>query len=313
MHMGITHGALDYKEWFIKGVTLVNNTVGVYVDPVSWVNRHRLHHRFADHAGDPNKLDDDGFWTTLYRCLFPYPSTMNVATDDILKTWPFRLVSHPLFAVISPVLSCGLLWLFVRDWPFAIGVWLGTRVFALWVNMVQNYWTHDRRWGTRRYDDPDDNAMNIGDWLPVMATFSACWQNNHHHYPHLLRTTHGPGEFDFGYMTVRVMSALGLVKPSGTGADKPSDVVRLRGALNAECRANTRTSVASEPRERSAPAKRRARACGESEGRSPSDLSSRLNGASNCAKKPAGPSCRPGRSVPARRLSEDSGFRTSDR
>jgi len=73
--------------------------------------------------------------------------------------------------------------------------------------------------------DPDDNAMNIGDWLPVMATFSACWQNNHHHYPHLLRTTHGPGEFDFGYMTVRVMSALGLVTPSGTGTDKPGDVV----------------------------------------------------------------------------------------
>jgi fatty-acid desaturase len=65
MHMGITHGALDYKEWFIKGVTLVNNTVGVYVDPVSWVNRHRLHHRFADHHGDPNKLDGDGFWRTM--------------------------------------------------------------------------------------------------------------------------------------------------------------------------------------------------------------------------------------------------------
>jgi stearoyl-CoA desaturase (delta-9 desaturase) len=224
MHMGIAHGALDYQEWFIKGLALVNNTVGVYVDPVGWVNRHRLHHRFADHPGDPNKLYDDGFWRTLYRCLFPYPSTMNVAPDDILKTWPFRLVSHPLFAAISPVLSCGLLWLAVGDLPFAIGVWSGTRVFALWVNLVQNYWTHDRRWGTRRYDDPDDNAMNIGDWLPVMATFSACWQNNHHHYPHLLRTTHGPGEFDFGYMTVRVMGALGLVKPSATGTDRPNDV-----------------------------------------------------------------------------------------
>jgi len=224
MHMGITHGGLDYKEWFIKGVTLLNNTLGVYVDPVSWVNRHRLHHRYADHHGDPNKLDGDGFWSTLYLCLFPYKTTMNLADDDILRTWPFRLVSHPLFMAISPVLSCGFLWLFVRDWPFAIAVWLGTRVFALWVNMVQNYWTHDRRWGTRRYADPDDNAMNIGDWLPVMATFSACWQNNHHHYPHLLRTTHGPGEFDFGYMTVRVMRALGLVKPSVTGADQPDDV-----------------------------------------------------------------------------------------
>jgi len=231
IHLGIAHRALDYKEWFIKTLTLVNNTVGVYVDPVSWVNRHRLHHKFSDHAGDPNKLDADGFWKTLYLCVIPYPVTADLATDDILKTWPMRLVSHPLFIIISPVLSIGFFWLFVRDWPFAIGVWAGVRIFALWVNMVQNYWTHDRRWGTRTYADEHDNAMNIGDWFPVMATFSACWQNNHHHYPHLLRTSHAPGEFDFGYMTVRVMGALGLVKPSKTGTVKPNDLALAEVAL----------------------------------------------------------------------------------
>jgi len=230
IHMGIAHRALDYKEWFVKAVTVVNNTVGVYVDPVSWVNRHRLHHRFADHAGDPNKLASDGFWKTMYLCLFPYPNTTNLATDDILKTWPFRLVAHPLFALISPLISIGILWLVIRDWKFAMGVWLGVRVFALWVNMVQNYWTHDRRFGTRRYHD-EDNAMNIGDWLPVMATFSACWQNNHHHYAHLLRLTHDSSEFDFGYRTVRLMSAIGLVKPSKTGTNKPSDVALAEIAL----------------------------------------------------------------------------------
>jgi fatty-acid desaturase len=231
IHLGIAHRALDYKEWFIKAVTLLNNAVGVYVDPVSWVNRHRLHHRFADQAGDPNKLSTDGFWKTLYLCIHPYPCTADVANDAILKTWPFRLVSHPLFMLISPLVSCGLLWWFVRDWKFAVGVWLGVRIFALWVNMVQNYWTHDRRFGTRRYEDAGDNAMNIGDWLPVMATFSACWQNNHHHYSHLLRTTHASGEFDFGYSTVRMMSALGLVKPSKTGTDRPSDLALAEVAL----------------------------------------------------------------------------------
>ena len=231
LHLGIAHRALDYKEWFIKTVTVVNNTVGVYVEPVGWVNRHRLHHKYSDHPGDPNKLDADGFWKTLYLCIFPYRCTEDVATDDILKTWPFRLVSHPVFIVISPALSIGFLWLFVRDWPFAIGVWVGFRIFALWVNMVQNYWTHDRRWGTRTYDDAGDNAMNIGHWFPVTATFSACWQNNHHHYPHLLRTTHDSGEFDFGYMTVRVMGALGLVKPSKTGTVKPGDLALAEVAL----------------------------------------------------------------------------------
>ena len=212
-------------------VTLTNNAFGVYVDPVSWVNRHRLHHTFADHAGDPNKLSADGFWKTMYLWLFPYPSTGQVAPDAIPKTWPFRVVSHPLFALLSPILSCGLLWWFVRDWKYAVGVWLGVRIFALWVNMVQNYWTHDRRWGTRRYDDAGDNAMNIGDWLPVMATFSACWQNNHHHYPHLLRTTHDEAEFDFGYITVRTLGALGLVAPSRTGTNKPSDLPLAKVAL----------------------------------------------------------------------------------
>src|SRR5713101_5959284 len=80
VHLGIAHQALDYKAWFIKAVTLINNTVGVYVDPVSWVNRHRLHHRFSDHSGDPNKRDSDGFWKTMYLCLFPYPTTTNLAT-----------------------------------------------------------------------------------------------------------------------------------------------------------------------------------------------------------------------------------------
>jgi fatty-acid desaturase len=221
IHMGIAHRALDYKPWFIKGVTLINNTVGIYVDPVSWVCGHRLHHQFADHAGDPNKLASDGFWRTLWLCLFPYPCQTDLATDPILKTWPFRLVSNPLFTYFSPVISIGAVWLLVRDWKYAVGVWVGVRIFALWVNMVQNYWTHDRRFGTRRYDDPGDNAMNIGEWFPVTATFSACWQNNHHHHSKFLRTTHDPAEYDFGFATVTVMSKLGLVRPSPTGRIKP--------------------------------------------------------------------------------------------
>ena len=222
IHMGVTHRALDYKEWFVKAVTVMNNTFGVYIDPVSWVNRHRLHHTFADHPGDPNKLASDGFWKTMYLCVFPYKTTMNVANDPILKTWPFRMVSHPVFAVAAQVFNFWLLAVLVRDFRFAAAIWLLTRVFALWVNMVQNYWTHDRRWGYRRYDD-EDNAMNIGDWLPVTATFSACLQNNHHHSPGLLRLSHDDSEYDFGFVAVKVMKALGLVRASQTGAELPKD------------------------------------------------------------------------------------------
>jgi stearoyl-CoA desaturase (delta-9 desaturase) len=224
IHMGIAHRALDYEAWFIKSITLVNNTFGVYVNPVSWVSRHRLHHKFSDHPGDPNKLAADGFWRTLYLCLMPYECKEDMGGDEIFKSWVFRLVSHPVFAVVAQAGNFCLLWLLVDDVRFAAAIWVGFRIFALWINMVQNYWTHDRRWGYRRYPDEHDNAMNIGDWLPVTATFSACLQNNHHHSPGFLRLSHEDSEYDLGLRAVRVMKSLGLVRATSKGETLPRDV-----------------------------------------------------------------------------------------
>jgi len=223
IHMGIAHRALDYEEWFIKTLTVVNNTFGVYINPITWVSRHRLHHKFSDHPGDPNKLSSDGFWRTLYLCLFPYRCEANMANDEIFKSWSFRMVSSPVFAVVSQVFNFWLLGLLVGDLRFAAVVWGVFRVFAIWINMIQNYWTHDRRFGYRRYADERDNAMNIGEWLPVTATFSACLQNNHHHSPGLLRLSHEESEYDFGFLTVRVMKALGLVLATTRGAEIPRE------------------------------------------------------------------------------------------
>ncbi len=223
IHMGIAHRALDYKPWFLKALTVFNNTFGVYVNPITWTNRHRLHHKFSDHPGDPNKLAGDGFWRTFYLCLFPYKCETNLANDAIFKSWPFRLVSNPVFAVVAQVFNFWLLWVLVGDLRFAAAMWILFRVFAVWINMVQNYWTHDQRFGYRRYDDARDNAMNVGEWLPVMATFSACLQNNHHHSPGLLRLSHADSERDFGFLTVRAMKALGLVKATTKGTEIPKE------------------------------------------------------------------------------------------
>src|SRR5260221_3313347 len=64
LHLGIGHRLLDYKEWFIKVVTVVNNGFVLYVNPMSWVNRHRFDHKHADHDGDPNEHSIDGVWLT---------------------------------------------------------------------------------------------------------------------------------------------------------------------------------------------------------------------------------------------------------
>jgi stearoyl-CoA desaturase (delta-9 desaturase) len=224
LHLGIAHRSLDYKEWFIKLVTVVNNTFAIYVDPIAWVNRHRLHHKNADHDGDPNKVSGDGFWRTMYLCVKPYQCIENLTTDKILHSWTFRVNANLLFAVVAQAFSFYLLWKLAGNLKFALVMWIGTRIFALWVNMIQNYWTHTRTFGYRRYNDEEDNAMNIGEWLPVTATFSACLQNNHHHYPGLLRLSHDDSEYDFGLLTVKVMKFLGVVKASTRGEQIPEDV-----------------------------------------------------------------------------------------
>lgn len=224
VHMGIAHRTLDYKPWFIKFITVFYNTVGIYINPILWINRHRHHHAFSDHDGDPNKLETDGFWRTMHLCVFPYKCKKNLATDDILRSVPFRIVSNPYFAVFSQVSSYGLVWFLSGDWKYALALWIGVRVFALWINMVQNFWTHDRRFGTRRYIDVGDNAMNLGEWLPVTASFSASLQNNHHHFPRFLRTSHEESEYDFGFITVRLMNAMGLVEASNSGRQMPEGV-----------------------------------------------------------------------------------------
>ena len=224
LHLGIAHRALNFKPWFIKAVTIVNNLFGVYVEPTAWVNRHRLHHKYSDHDGDPNKLDEDGFWQTLRLCLFPRACVENLAKDDICNSTTFRVTGSVPFIIFSQIFNYTLLWLLVGDWKFAAAMWLALRIFAVWVNMVQNYWTHTREFGYRRYGDEHDNAMNIGEWLPVTATFSACLQNNHHHYPSLLRLSHADDEYDFGFKTIKWMKALGLVEATPKGGTIPPDV-----------------------------------------------------------------------------------------
>src|ERR1700756_453817 len=110
LHLGIAHRSLDYKEWFIKLVTVVNSTFAIYVDPIAWVNRHRLHHKNADHDGDPNKLSGDGFWRTMYLCVMPYRCAENLTSDKILKPGTFRVVASPVFAIVAQAFSFYLLW-----------------------------------------------------------------------------------------------------------------------------------------------------------------------------------------------------------
>jgi stearoyl-CoA desaturase (delta-9 desaturase) len=224
LHMGLAHRALEFRSWFLKTVTLVSCVAGIYVDPKAWVDRHRHHHAFSDRPGDPTKQPGDGFWKTLWLCFVPYACRSDMAPDPVFRTRVFRLVCHPWFGPLAHAASFLLLWALVGDALFALVMWLGARFLGLWVNMLQNYWTHDRRWGVRRYEDEDNDAMNVTEWLPVTATFSACMQNNHHKHARFARMSHEDGQYDFGWTSVQWMEAAGLVRVLPEGRQVPEGV-----------------------------------------------------------------------------------------
>ena len=221
LHMGIAHRAIEFKIWFIDTISVVNAVAGIYVDPRAWVNRHRHHHAFSDKPGDPSKLGTEGFWKTLTLCFAPRPCMPDLATEAVFQRPALRLVCHPIFPYASQLCSLGLLWLAVLDLVFALALWVGVRLVAIWVNMIQNFWAHDRRFGERAYPDEPDNSVNITEALPVIATFSACLQNNHHRHARFARMSHTERQYDFGLISLRWMNAIGLVRVLPEGEKVP--------------------------------------------------------------------------------------------
>ena len=222
LHLGIAHRALDFKDWFVQAVAFAQNTIGVYVSPSSWVRRHRKHHAHADREGDPSKSPGEGLWAMLAR-VYKQKEAIPEPRDPIFATWPMRLVSSKTYSIVSLFTSYAILFLLVRDWIYALALWISVRLISLWAYLIINYWSHDRRFGPRRYDD-DNDSVNLTGWIAIVGSFSGSWHNNHHHWPHLARMTHDESEFDFGLMSVRWLKRLGVVDASSTGAHIPAEI-----------------------------------------------------------------------------------------
>src|SRR5258708_38366920 len=99
----------------------------------------------------------------------PYRWKENLAGDKILKSRTFRVFANPVFAIIAQAFSFYLLWKVVGGLKFALVMWVGIRIFAAWVNMIQNYWTHTRDFGYRRLNAGRHNVHDVRQVVPRNA------------------------------------------------------------------------------------------------------------------------------------------------
>jgi stearoyl-CoA desaturase (delta-9 desaturase) len=114
-------------------------------------------------------------------------------------------------------------WLDRHDWVgpvplaiacFVVAGWSGLVIgffcstLALWhATFLVNSAAH--RWGSRRYETPDDSRNNA---LVALLTLGGGWHNNHHRFPASARHGHRWWELDLTYAVLRVLSRLRIVK-----------------------------------------------------------------------------------------------------
>lgn len=186
--------------------------------PLWWAAHHRRHHKHSDRAGDPHTPRKGLFWSHMGWFL----SRKHFATEweqipDLAKYPELRWLDR--FDLVVPVIYAAAL--------FGLGAWLervapglGTSggqmlvwgyfistVILIHVTLTINSLAH--KFGVRRYDTQDDSRNNV--WLALL-TLGEGWHNNHHHFPGSARQGFYWWELDISYLTLKVMSWVGLVR-----------------------------------------------------------------------------------------------------
>jgi fatty-acid desaturase len=175
--------------------------------PIFWVGTHRIHHQNSDQSGDPHSPRDGAFWAHVGWILFGESNHNNTKklgkyAPDLMRD-PFYIWLNnwhwtPLVILGAGLLAAGGLPLML--WGVCLRLVAG--LHATW---LVNSATH--MWGSRRFATKDDSRNN---WWVALITFGEGWHNNHHAHP--VSARHGLAwyEFDLSWLTLKLMSAVGL-------------------------------------------------------------------------------------------------------
>jgi stearoyl-CoA desaturase (delta-9 desaturase) len=189
-----------------------------------WVAVHRRHHSVVDHEGDPHSPRMFGLRTVLfggvglYRRAAGDPETLRIYGQGTPDDWLERRIYAGPGNIVGILLLMGLE--VVLFGPLGLTLWafqmMGIPILAAG---VVNGLGHAV--GYRNYDTPD-LSHNILPWGVVCGGEEL--HNNHHAFPGSARFSQRYGEFDIGWMYLRVLSFLGLAEIERLAPADPKSV-----------------------------------------------------------------------------------------
>ena len=193
---------------------------------IRWCAEHRKHHQHSDTEEDPHSPHmsnagswGEGVWSTCRGAWHAHVGWLftghgkglgKYATD--LKADPVLVLADRQFifwvvtGIVLPAVIAGIVSL--SWWGLLLGFLWGGLVRIMLVHHIT--WSVNsvcHLWGTRPFDSHDESRNNA---VVALLSMGEGWHNNHHAFPASARHGLRWWEFDFSYVIIRCLAAVGL-------------------------------------------------------------------------------------------------------
>ena len=212
--LGITvglHRALSHKSIYLKKTIerlFVFFAIFELHKPISWVAKHRFHHRFPGTELDPHNAEEGFFWSHLGWLLPDNPKGFDArkfASDVAIDPFYSFLERHGFLVFLLTLISL----VAIGGWPFL--VWAG---FVRLVVVAHSAWAINsfchlcRNIGYRNYPAADGYNLRLLSYF----TYGEGLHNNHHGKQRDPNFATRPGEFDSGWHVIKLLLLLRIAK-----------------------------------------------------------------------------------------------------
>jgi len=218
MHRGVAHGALETHPWLAFIFRCLMWFTTYQMTGSNWLQRyaakHRMHHKYSDTKKDPHSPRYYSLKQLTNWRHSVHPGNANYISESDIKTYapdvktPDTWIDRNIFQKY-PFLGTEIA---VAVLLVELGWWGLLPSFIILKNgffgtYIINYLSH--KFGYKNYN-VDDDSRNI---FPIgIFQCGDELHNNHHRFPNGVTTRCRWWEFDLGYVYIKLLSFVGLIK-----------------------------------------------------------------------------------------------------
>ena len=206
-HRLLTHRSFATRPRWLEYVLTAIGCCASEGGPISWVADHRNHHAHSDGEHDLHSPKRGFAWAHMFWWMTPESPHAHARILHEMGAKPVQgsvlPLDRQLFARVSHS-DVVALYAARRDELADLGRVVRT-IFVLHTTWLVNSATHV--WGYRTHETRDFST-NL--WWVALLAYGEGWHNNHHAFQTSARHGLRWWELDITYVTIRVLSALGL-------------------------------------------------------------------------------------------------------